>query len=102
MPPWPARERAITVRSGGLAPNHSLACLGSIAAFMVSPILSVVNSRLSLICCSVRPRAAISVRMGLFMGLSPGSVRHIGHAVGHGLDFTDAAPPRHQQEEAEV
>ena len=50
-----ARERAITVRSGGLAPNQSLACLGSMAAFMVSPTLSVVNRRLSLICCSVRP-----------------------------------------------
>src|SRR5260221_9942009 len=23
VPLWPARERAITVRSGGLAPNHS-------------------------------------------------------------------------------
>jgi hypothetical protein len=55
VPPWPARERAIRVRSGGTAPNQSLASFGSIGDFMVSPTLSLTNSRLSLICCSDRP-----------------------------------------------
>ena len=36
-------------------PNHCLAAFGSIGPFIGSPTLSAVNSRLSLICCSVRP-----------------------------------------------
>ena len=66
---WMAKEfRALGVdpRKRGAATDatlaflhHCFASFGSIVAIMVSPTLSVVNSRLSLICCSVRP---ISVR----------------------------------------
>ena len=50
--PWRHRRarRAIRVRSGGVAPNQSLACFGSMAIFICSPTLSVVKIRLFLIC----------------------------------------------------
>ena len=50
-----ARERAITDRSGGAAPNQSFAWRGSSVVFIVSPTFSVANSRFFLIWSSFRP-----------------------------------------------
>jgi len=44
-------------RSGGFTPNQALPSFGDRADTIVSPTLSVVKSRFSLICASVRPRS---------------------------------------------
>ena len=48
----------MTVRSGGVTPNHSADCLGATGMAMTSPTLSPMNMRLSRICSSLRPRSA--------------------------------------------
>ena len=40
--PTSARERTITERSGGAAPNQSFACFGSIGVFIVSQVGTLV------------------------------------------------------------
>jgi hypothetical protein len=44
----------------------------------------------------------MSFFMVMFFGSGRVSAACEGHAVGHGLELADLAPPGHQQEEAEV
>src|SRR5688500_18263215 len=48
------------------------------------------------------PKAAIRVRMSFFIVRLPLSMRGEGNALGHGLEFAQPAPPRHQQEDPKL
>src|SRR5688500_12829634 len=51
---------------------------------------------------AARPNAARTIRISFFIVVAPSSVGCEGNAVRHRLERAEAAPPRHQQEEAEV
>src|SRR6478609_2864100 len=48
------------------------------------------------------PSAAINVRISFFILVLSRSVRCEGYALRDRLEFAEAAPPRHQQEETEI
>src|SRR3990167_8587070 len=76
----------------------SLVRLGALSRGMLPPAAMAAPDKPR---ASMKPKRIFFICLTLRIG-SVGSVGLEGDTAGHRLEFADAAPPRHQQEEAKV